>query len=204
MQDLETESLWSQVSGECISGPMEGSMLKQFPAIHSTYKDFKRTYPNGLLLKKPEMGEAGSPYNSYFSDNEKLGIFGRANNFTRLNGKDKVIGIRLTNREVAVSYDYLSREEFAFISDSVAPVILIFNVAGATVSAFIFDKIDNNYLTSLDISDGIISIAEGRIKWDAYSGYAISEEIENLKIKPTMTAFWFAWVSFFPETELIK
>lgn len=204
MQDLETESLWSQVNGECISGPMEGAKLIQFPAIHSTFKDFKKTYPKGQLLKKPEKGEAGSPYNSYFSDGKKLGIFDRANNFTRLDGKDKVIGIRFTDREVAVSYDYLNREQYAFIPDPVSPVILIFNTDGATVSAFAFDKTDNNYLESLDVKDGIVSIDDGKTKWSAFSGDAISKGIDNLKIKPAMTAFWFAWVSFFPETELIK
>jgi len=204
MQDLETESLWSQVSGECISGPEVGSKLTQFPAIHSTYNGFKKTYPNGLLLKKPKKGEDGSPYGSYFSDEKKLGIFDRADNYTRLQGKDKVIGIRFSNHEIAVSLDYLKREKFAVIADSITPVVLIFKPDGATVSAFVFDRKDNDYLASLEVTDGAISIAGGKMKWDASSGLAISDGGDDLIIKPTMTAFWFAWVSFFPETELIK
>jgi hypothetical protein len=204
MQDLETESLWSQISGECISGSQIGSKLKQFPAIHSTYKEFKKNYPNGLLLKKPEKGEVGSQYISYFDDKEKLGIFGRSNSFTRLDGKDKVIGIRVADREIAVSYEFLAKEEFVVISDSGGPIIIIFNVDGATVSAFILDLADTNDLKSLDVTDHIISIAGGKMKWDAYSGHAFSMGVNNLEIKPAMTAFWFAWISFFPETELIN
>ena len=204
MQDLETKSLWSQVSGECISGPMEGSQLEQFPAIHSTYKDFKKTYPHGRLLKKPKKGETGSQYNSYFSDKSKLGIFDRADNFTRLNGKDKVIGLRLTDREVAVSNNYLSDRRFVLIPDTTTPVVLIFNSNGATVTAFLFNNVDTDYLKSLSVSNGVVSIAEGKMKWDANTGVALSEGLDDLKIKPAMTAFWFAWVSFFPETELIK
>ncbi len=149
MQDLETESLWSQVSGECISGPMEGSKLKQFPALHSTYLEFKKSYPNGMLLKKPEKGEAESPYDSYFGDKEKLGIFGRSNSFTRLEGKDKVIGIRLETREVAVAFDYLRNIGFAYIPDSAASIIVIFNPDGATISAFMFDGLLDSDSASL-------------------------------------------------------
>ncbi len=92
MQDLETGSLWSQINGECISGELEGKKLSPLPALHTTYSEFKELYPEGLLLKKPEKGESGSSYDSYFADPDKLGIFGRADNFQKLDGKDKVFG----------------------------------------------------------------------------------------------------------------
>ncbi len=204
MQDLETESLWSQVNGECISGPWEGSLLKQFPAIHSTYKNFKKAFPHGRLLKKPEKGEAGSPYDSYFGDKEKLGIFGRSDSYARLDGKDKVIGIRMETREVAVAFDYLRYKGLVLIHDSAAAIIVIFNADRATVSAFIFDEPLDTDSVSLNVSENILSIADGKMKWNASTGVAISEGTVSLKIKPIMTAFWFAWASFFPETELIE
>ena len=53
MQDLETKSLWSQISGICIQGKMEGTQLKTVPFSHTTFAAFKKKYPDGKLLKKP-------------------------------------------------------------------------------------------------------------------------------------------------------
>ena len=52
MQDVETGSLWSQVSGKSILGENEGKELKLFNSLHTTYEEFKKLYPEGLLLKK--------------------------------------------------------------------------------------------------------------------------------------------------------
>ena len=123
MQDLETESLWSQPSGECIQGPMEGKTLSASPEIYTTYAEFKKSHPDGLLLKKDEKGEAGSHYEDYYNDQKKLGIFGRLDNFERLPGKALVIGLRLPDGEVAVSMDYLEKHGRAEIGEG--PFVIV-------------------------------------------------------------------------------
>ena len=93
MQDMQTQSLWSQISGECIQGKLEGTRLTLFPASQTTFAEFKRIYPNGVLLKKPEKGPEGSQYESYFADSTKMGIFGRVESFERL-GADQLCAVR--------------------------------------------------------------------------------------------------------------
>ncbi len=72
MQDLQTKSLWSQISGECIQGPMEGKKLTILPASHTNFSQFSKDYPSGLLLKKPEKGEQSSHYEKYFADSKDM------------------------------------------------------------------------------------------------------------------------------------
>ena len=182
MQDLETKSLWSQISGICIWGEMEGTKLKTVPFSHTTFGAFKIKYPNGKLLKKPTDSTDkidGSSYDSYFADKERLGIFGRVDNFKRLAGKDKVYGIRFENSEFAVSERYLTKNGYAMIVSESMRVYVTFDSASLTAAAFALPD-------SLKLA--------GKI------------EINNQTAKafPVISAYWFAWVSFFPETELIK
>jgi hypothetical protein len=204
MQDRETESLWPQPWGECVKGPSEGKKLDQFPAIHTTYAEFKKQYPNGQLLKKPEKGEAGSPYDRYFADPNKLGIFGRVNNFERLPGKDKVFGIRQGNQQVAVAEAYLVERGYATIADLPDPVVITYVENSGTAVAFAFTDEQNEAIKHLKVDSNRITVSDDQLAWDALTGKLIEGNGEDLALVPTMSAYWFAWLSFFPKTELIK
>ena len=179
MQDLETKSLWSQISGICIQGKMEGTKLKTVPFSHTTFAAFKKQYPNGKLLKKPADSQAGSTYDSYFADKDKLGIFGRVDNFKKLAGKDKVYGIRFENSEFAVAESYLKKNGFALIVNDSKRIYLSYDESEMSVVAFALPD-------SLRLA--------GKIEINNQTARAF----------PVISAYWFAWVSFFPETELIK
>lgn len=202
MQDLETKSLWSQISGECISGEKEGSKLTQFPATHTTYREFKKLYPNGKLLSKKEKGMTGSVYSNYFSDKTKLGIFGRQDNFQRLAGKDKVLGLRLNNQEIAVAVSYLDSAGYRIIENADETIVVTYNSISKTAAAFILPDIKKNQKADITISDKYIMLGGKKI-WNTGSGESVSDKYQDLKARPIVTAYWFAWASFFPETELI-
>lgn len=204
MQDLETKSLWSQITGECISGPREGKVLELYPSMHTTYSEFKELFPGGLLLRKPSRGEAGSHYNSYFADSTKLGIFGRADNFARLRGKDQVFGLRLSDKTIAVSKDYLIKNGFVTLADGDTPVVLSYDNNSKTAVAFALNGVDAVDPTKLKVKGNRILPGEGKSSWHAATGRSNSADTPNLTMIPVITAYWFAWISFFPNTELIK
>lgn len=205
MQDLQTKSLWSQVSGVCIQGEMIGKTLVQIPAIHTTYAEFAKDHPDGLLLEKEEKGEMGSHYDGYFAADEKLGIFGRVDNFKRLTGKTKVFGLRLARGEIAISRPYLSQHGFAIVDSS--RVIVTYDTPAATAAAFALDGVTD--ATLLRVIEGRIITGENAdasgvaVSWDASTGRVIEGPGDDLRAVPLVTAFWFAWASFFPETELV-
>jgi len=204
MQDRETQSLWSQITGECISGKLAGKQLTLFPASHTTYAEFKQLYPDGVLLEKPQKGDGSSQYEGYFSDREKLGIFGRANTFEKLGGKDLIFGLRLGEKQVAISRAYLETHGSALIASASPPALVTYNKTGNTVAAFSltgFTNIDLGYLT---ITDSTIVLRGNDTTWDTRTGRTIKGEAKNLPAIPVITSFWFAWISFFPQTELIK
>lgn len=198
MQDLETKSLWSQIAGESIMGDMEGTKLTLFNSSHSTFAEFKKQYPHGKMLKKPEKGEAVSHYNKYFADSTRLGIFGRLDNFERLPAKAKVFGLRLAGKNIAIGKKYLSEKNYTFINNNTDNILIVYDNENNTVSAFKLTDKSENY----SVSSG--SITSGDMTWNAFTGERNGGEGAALEQVPVITAFWFAWASFFPETELIK
>lgn len=201
MQDLQTESLWSQVSGKAIMGPRKGRELTLYPSSMTTYGEFKKLYPNGKLLSKPERFGKGSRYEEYFSDSAKLGIFGRADNFRRVPGKTKVIGLRLPFSDVAVTTEKLADEKVVLIPDAQPPVVIAYD--GATETAFAYQLTGFPEAQRADISLEGTALSIGDTTFDLRTGQPAEDNVAALKPIPIITAFWFAWASFFPTTDLI-
>ena len=44
MYDRETLSLWSQIGGRAIRGPLRGQTLQPLPSVHATWKEWKTLY----------------------------------------------------------------------------------------------------------------------------------------------------------------
>lgn len=57
LYDIETESLWSQIMKQAISGPRRGQKLVSVPASNTTWADWRERHPDSLLLSH-ETGHA--------------------------------------------------------------------------------------------------------------------------------------------------
>lgn len=203
LEDIQTKSLWSQVSGECISGPMKSKSLSLFPSALTTYEEFKRQYPHGKLLAKAGKGSGASAWESYFADSTALGLFGRVDNFEQPKGKDIVFGVRLGGKQVAITQDYLSKKQFALLEQFSPPVLVTYNPATSSAAAFSLPAQHADY-SDLVLIDNKITLGSGQIAWNARTGRLLSGVGDNLALEPITPAFWFVWVTFFPNTELLK
>ena len=204
MQDLETESLWGQVIGEGILGKMENTRLDLFPSAMTTYSEYKKQYPNGLILKKENPGLPNSGYADYFSDRTKLGIFGRVDKYRRLNGKDKVIGIRSGDRQVAVFARKLKNRN-AIVIEKVDPaVVATSSDDGQILAVFSLEQFGEDQAKKMTMLDGQLGFKDSQQRWNPQTGELLAGNGTDLPLVPFTPCFWFAWVSFFPDTDLIR
>ncbi len=58
--DRETLSVWSQLAGKAISGPMRDTPLRVVPSIQSTWGFWKREHPETRVMVVPD--QEGQPY----------------------------------------------------------------------------------------------------------------------------------------------
>lgn len=148
MYDKETESLWSQIKMEAVTGPMTGKRLKLLPLVHTTWGAWKFKYPDTKVLSK-ETGHFrnynDSPYSAYETSDQIM--FPVKHKDNRLTRKEWVLGIVINEEAKAYSFKRL-RQDQAAVKDKVGgqDIIVVYDVDNQ--SAVITDE-QNNIIPSI-------------------------------------------------------
>jgi hypothetical protein len=187
MYDLETNSLWSHVTGTAIKGRLAETQLKLYPAIHTTWAEWKQLYPGSLILsKETPIGLEGmrDVYESYVEDRRQFGIFGTESPDKRLPGKEFVIGLTLDKAAVAYPYRHLSRQPL--VNDVVAgrPVVVTFSTESATGVVFSRALAGKTLcFTRLRRGQGVLLMDDETWSvWRAFSGEAIRGKLAGSRL----------------------
>jgi hypothetical protein len=112
LYDRQSQSLWSQLMEQAITGAMKGTRLTSVPMSQTTWADWKRRYPRTLVLS-PRTGYARDyqrdPYEGY-AQSERLTFDVRAHS-TRYHyhPKERVIGVSLGGQHKAYPFMELGR-----------------------------------------------------------------------------------------------
>ena len=96
MYDHQTESLWSQISAQAISGAMKGATLTRIPLTHTTWGDWRERHPETMVLSIETGHDRNyyrNPYAGYASSNQIS--FPVAHTDSRFGAKELVIGLEL-------------------------------------------------------------------------------------------------------------
>jgi hypothetical protein len=143
--DRNTESLWSQILGEAVSGPLRGTPLPQLPAFHTTWADWRARHPETKVLST-DTGYArnyrSSPYGGY-EQSPRL-FFRVANRAPKdYHPKAWVIGVEVDGVHKAYPFEELEARNLERFEDVVngKPVVVHWNQAAS--SAWITDDRGN-------------------------------------------------------------
>jgi len=100
--DKETESLWSQLKMEAVTGTLTGQKLIPLPMVYTTWQDWKEKHPDTKVLS-PKTGHfrdyERNPYEEYAKNQEIL--FPTSFKDKRLPAKTWVIGIIINGKTKA-------------------------------------------------------------------------------------------------------
>jgi len=166
LYDRQTESLWSQIKSEAVTGRLIGRKLKLLPSTQTTWGAWKKKHPNTLVLTT-ETGYSRSydqdPYEGY-SKTKKL-FFSVTHQSHEYHPKEQIIGIQVGNIYKAWPFIELARTK--------SPLNQSINGRSLKIE---FDK---NSRTATVFN-------------------------ESGKEYPSVVAFWFAWYTFHPETQIYK
>ena len=202
MYDRETDSMWSQVSGEAISGPHKGGRLTILPALMTTWRSWLEERPDTKTLDKKGRGEYDfDPYESYYGD-DSIGLFGRSVNDERLDAKELVAGVVVEGRAKAYPFSELS--ESPVINDEVSGVPLLVTFDSESRSAAVFSRTVNGRALTFEIRQGNLTDAQTGSVWSVLTGRAFRGELAGTRLSaiPSVTLFWFAWADFYPDTSV--
>lgn len=206
MFDRETGTLWTQVDGKALRGPLQGSRLTEIPAVQTTWKAWKQLHPETLVLRKPETIR-GSGYEGYFRDPAKRGLFGTGGD-NRLQGKDKVVGVHDAGEAIAVPESALVEKSVVQFLLAGKPVVVMYDKDAKTPGVYAA-SLEGHPITFRARRTGKASLIEdmetGSV-WSPLEGRATSGPLKG-KVLSRMSylhSFWYAWSAYRPETRVIR
>jgi hypothetical protein len=140
MYDRESESLWSQMLAQAISGPAKGLKLRTLPARHTTWSDWVRRSPQTLVLVPPQAygrDYSVDPYLGYADSNRVW--FPVAHHDKRYPAKEVVVGLTVNSTAKAYPFAELPPGAGA-IEDQIAETAITLEFDQHTRSARILTK----------------------------------------------------------------
>jgi hypothetical protein len=206
MYDEETESLWSSLTGEPVSGPLvsSGIRLPILPMTVTSWSRWRRRHP-GTTVASLDTGyrrdySAGAAYGRYFASPDTM--FPVWKRDPALEPKAMVYALRNGPSARAYPLDVLISERV--VNDRVGPlpVVLVAEPASRAVRAFLRGGRELAEGPSadelVDPSDGVVF----RIEEEAL--VPVAGTSSKLPRYPGHLAYWFGWYAFFPETSLYE
>jgi len=139
LYDRETESLWSQIRKQAITGPMKGEKLTALPLTHSTWRAWKQAHPETRVLStdtgfRRDYGR--DPYAGYAGASELY--FPVQARSARYHPKERVLGLEINGRFKAYPFAELSRTGQVELKDRFAgrQIRVRFDAANESAQAF--------------------------------------------------------------------
>jgi len=110
LYDLQTESLWSQLMQQAISGPRVGNPLQILPSGRLKWKTWKKKNPETMILSDDtgyHRDYTLDPYEGYY----RIGglMFPVGDVRRDMSAKERVLGIEIDNHTKAYSLEWLSK-----------------------------------------------------------------------------------------------
>ena len=201
MYDRQTETLWSQLLGEAVQGPLLGTKLEYLPSWLTTWADWKSQHPDTLALEKG-YGGSRDPYAGYYTS-PSSGVIGENRNDDRLYVKEFVVGIEQNGEAVAYPFNALNQKPI--VNDVVGGKSVLVVLNAETGTSLVFDRhIAERTLTFAQVEGLIITDTETGTLWDGLTGQAVEGPLigESLLRLKSTASFWFGWKDWYPETSV--
>jgi hypothetical protein len=168
MYDHQTESLWSQIEGRAISGPLAGSKLEPVAIRHELWRKWRNRVGDAGRVLSTDTGHRRnyrqSPYGDY--DHSERLYFPVSSTSRKYHPKTWVLGWTYNGESKAWPFPELADHGDGVLEDQ---------IGGRKVSVH-FDA----DVPSAELRD------------------------ESGKLLPATRAFWFAWYTFHPETQIFE
>ena len=220
MYDRQTESLWSQLYGGAVNGPMAGTSLKVFPSVLTEWASWSAQHPDGRVLSKRQTcatfscGDyASNPYGSYDVDpyagyylTADEGVVNHQIPRDAAGGgpKQRVLGVRMG--EFAKAYPFAALAKERVINDEIdgVPVVIWFDPGAESGAAFI-RRVDGQVLDfQPDTADPLLMRDKQTDSlWSGAAGKAQNGRLAQSRLSPLVTtpAFEFGWYGYFPGSD---
>jgi len=110
LYDRKTDSLWSQIKGSAVAGPLTGARLKLLSSTQTTWGKWKKKYPETRVLSQKtgySRDYDRDPYMGYYTSSRLM--FGVKNKNKAYHPKARMIGLELGGKFKAYPFSELAK-----------------------------------------------------------------------------------------------
>lgn len=208
MFDRATKSLWSQLLGKAVAGPLEGRELTEIPSEQTTWADWKRRHPDTLVLVKPKDIQ-GTSYADYHRNPRSVGVLGSKNPDRRMRPKSLIFGIEEGGEAAAIPFGLLQHEPVLNATALGKPIVVFSPPDEPT--ALVFERtVDGEALFFQQVEDasGRLTVKDTKTgsTWSWEDGSCLQGPFagKSLDRISGTTVYWGIWAQFHPDTELVR
>jgi len=147
LYDRETESLWSQLAMQAVTGKEKGTRLEAVPLKHTTWAAWQEQHPNTKVLSLDtgfSRDYERNPYTGYATSRELY--FPLSASSRRFHPKEQVLGLEINGQVKAYPFTELAEARSSEISDSLGSTPVTVRFDAETRSAVAFDEHGNELL----------------------------------------------------------
>ena len=226
MYDLQTETWWQQLMGDALVGALAGAELEVIPSLVISVEEFFQRYPNGQILS-PETGIAGAersygqnPYVSYddpkgspysaFIDKEMVD--------KRLPPMERVVDVESKGKRKIYPFSAIAAQGVINDTFNGKHVVIFYKPGTVSVlderevsksrgvgSATLFNAVLDGQKLFFQKKGDLFKDQQTGSAWDI-TGSSIAGPLKGkqLRIEPHSNHLAFAWLAFYPESEIYE
>ena len=213
MYDRATNSLWSELLGEPVIGPLAGSGIELdfFPVTLTTWGEWLAEQPDTTVLSlntgsysartyQPEDEEASIYFDYRATPETMFPIWDRDE---RLDTKDEVLGF--SSGIVHKAYPIQTLQAERVVNDSVGDTEIVVLASAGSSGTRVYRREGQTFELRVDANvTGIpnsLSDSTGA-RWEVTEDFLVSaaDPSEKLRRLPSHVSFWFGWFAFHPDT----
>ncbi len=226
MYDRQTDTLWSHLTGEGIVGPLKGKKLKIYPALFTTFDEWRQLYPKSRVLNKKKVGglfsffrsSSRDPYEGYYYS-RKAGIIPQKHRDNRLHPKTFIVAVALApaggGEKRAKVYPFAALNRDGVVNDVFAGRNLLVTYCERARTGVVFDRKLGGKTLTFAVEGGksgaggdgncrYMRDRETNSRWLRLTGRAVSGPMKGKKLEqiPSTLSFWYGWKDYYPRSEI--
>ena len=189
MRDSKTDTLWSQLLGECTDGELKGESLESVPCDMVTWAAWRNEHPDTTVLN---MSRTSKNYSSDYYEG-------------RRGPEQFCLGTVVNHQAYHCTIATLKKQSPLNLNLGDDELLLTFDPE--STSARLFSRtIDDRVLTFDSVKDGIIRDEQTDSKWNRMTGIAIDGTLKGKELdhRVGIMSYTNKWKDLHPESSEIR
>jgi len=209
--DRVTDSYWSQMRLDCVSGEMIGLKARTYQLVELPWRLWRQWFPNAKVVAEGINGFARPydiyPYGNYKTQPDTYYPVNRADD-NRRPDKERVLGLSINGKVLVYTFASFQRKEIDIQSNFFqGEKIIVFGSENKNFMAAYYSKLEDGTPVSsfepIQNKNAVLARDSLGNEWNIF-GEAVSGPFKGMRLRRTgaIMGYWFTWPSFYEDIEL--